>query len=132
EALLRAALRARAGEVGLHQALGNVLAGQQRWREAAESYATARALRPEVGLSLAQARVKAGEVREGLALFEHLRAERQGDPWVYVQLGNALSDDPRRHEDAEAAYRGAIRLRPHYPGARKQPRRRRARDGRHD
>jgi len=84
--LLRAAVRARPREVGLHQALGALLAGQQRWREAAESFATVRALRPELGLTLAQARVKAGEVREGLALFERLRAERTGDPWVYVHL----------------------------------------------
>src|SRR5262249_40860231 len=79
--LLRAALRARPREVGLHYALGNLLAGQQLWREAAESYATGRALRPELGLRLAEARVKAGEVREGLALLERLRAERPGDPW---------------------------------------------------
>src|SRR5262249_32079768 len=32
--LLRAAVRARPREVGLHHALGNLLAGQQRWREA--------------------------------------------------------------------------------------------------
>src|SRR5262249_23106411 len=32
--LLRAALRARPREVGLHYALGNLLAGQQLWREA--------------------------------------------------------------------------------------------------
>src|SRR5262249_9013243 len=115
--LLRAAVRARPQEVGLHHALGTLLAGQQRWRKAAESYATVRALRPELGLTLAQARVKAGEVREGLALFERLRAERQDDPWVYVALGSALSDDLHRHREAEAAYRKATRLKPDSPVA---------------
>jgi eukaryotic-like serine/threonine-protein kinase len=113
--LLRAAVRARPREVGLHHALGHLLAGQRRWREAAESYATVRALRSELGVSLAHARVKAGEVREGLALFERLSAERQGDPWVYIQLGIALSNDLQRHKEAEAALRRAIRLKADFP-----------------
>src|SRR5262249_45587332 len=113
--LLRTAVRTRPQEVGLHNALGNLLAEQRRWREAAESYAMVRGLRPELGVSLAEARVKAGEGREGLALFERLSAERKGDPWVYIRLGIALADDLHQYKKAEAAFRQAIRLKPDPP-----------------
>jgi serine/threonine-protein kinase len=115
--LLRAAVRARPQEVGLHHALGDLLAGQQRWRKAAESYAMVRGFRPELGVSLADARVKAGEVREGLALFERLRTERPGDPWVHLHFGIALANDLRRYREAGAAFEQVIHLLPDYPGA---------------
>src|SRR5262249_54259871 len=113
--LLRAAVRARPQEVGLHHALGNLLAGQQRWREAAESYGMVRGFRPGGGVTLAQARVKAGEGRGGLALFERLTVEREGDPWADLHWSFSLWNDLQRYPEGEAAAREAIRLKPDYP-----------------
>src|SRR5262249_2984643 len=67
EGLLRAALRARPQEVVLQHKLGQLLAAQHRWQEAAETYATVRALRPEMGVGLAYAQVESGHAREGEA-----------------------------------------------------------------
>src|SRR5262249_27343577 len=113
--LLRAALRARPREVVLHHALGNLLAGQLRWREAAERYATVRALRPGLGGTLAPARGKARGVREGPGPFRRLSAERKDDPWVHLHAGFALFNDLPRHKEAEAAFQQAIRLKRDHP-----------------
>jgi serine/threonine-protein kinase len=113
ERLLRAAVRSRPREVVLYAALGHLLEGQRppRWAEAAECYAAVRALRPELGVSLANALVNGGRVGEGLALYERLAEERKGNPWLHYNLGNALFHQGR-HQKAEAAYRATIRLQP--------------------
>src|SRR4029453_13462957 len=72
ERLLRGALRARPQEVALYQALGHLLAHQQRWAEAVECFTAARALRPDLGVALAGALVKAGRAGEGVALSGQL------------------------------------------------------------
>jgi tetratricopeptide (TPR) repeat protein len=113
EGLLRAALRARPQEVVLHHALGQLLAGQRRWPEAAECCVAARALRPELGVALARALVSGSRVKEGLALFERLRVERGDNPWVAFAHGNALLGQ-RRPLEAESAFRTAFRLRHNY------------------
>src|SRR5205823_5424515 len=108
-----AALRARPQEVVLHDALGKLLTGQRppRWREAVECYAAARALRPELGVSLAQALVQSGRVEDGLALYERLVKESRDNPWLHFRHGYALGELGRLREE-EAAYREAIRLQP--------------------
>jgi tetratricopeptide (TPR) repeat protein len=115
EGLLRAALRARPGDVVLHHALGQMLTKQRRWPEAVECYTAARALRPELGVTLAGALVNAGRVGEGLSLFERLIAERRDNPspWLYIRHGDALNGQGR-HKEAEAAFREAVRLKPDY------------------
>jgi serine/threonine-protein kinase len=116
EGLLAAAVRARPHEVVLQHALGEGRAVLRRWREAVECYAAARALRPELGVDLATALVHGGRVDEGLALFERLTARQPNNPWLRLVHGNALFAQ-RRHEEAEAAYRQAIRLKPDYAEA---------------
>jgi Flp pilus assembly protein TadD len=74
----------------LHHALGQLLAAQQRWPEAVECYAAARALRPELGAALAGALVDGGRVGDGLALYERLVTERRDNPWLHLAHGNAL------------------------------------------
>jgi serine/threonine-protein kinase len=113
ERLLEAAVQARPHEVTLHQALGQLRARQGRWREAVECYVAARALRPELGVALAEARVNGGRVAEGLALFERLTGERPDNPWLRFQQGNALYNQSR-YKEAETAYRAATRLNPEY------------------
>jgi tetratricopeptide (TPR) repeat protein len=116
ERLLGAAVQARPHEVVLQHSLGQVRAQQGRWGEAVECHAAARALRPELGVHLAEALVKAGRLGEGLALFEHLTAERADSPWLCLVHGNVLSR-LGRHKEAERAYRRASRLEPDDPVA---------------
>jgi tetratricopeptide (TPR) repeat protein len=116
ERLLAAAVQARPHEVVLQHSLGEVRARQGRWREAVECYTAARALRPELGVALAEALVKAGRVSEGMTLFERLVAARPNNPWLRFVHGNALHDQGR-FEKAEAAYREALRLKHDYPEA---------------
>jgi Flp pilus assembly protein TadD len=113
ERLLRSAVRARPREVVLHEALGHLLTEQRppRWGEAVECYAVARALRPELGESLANALVQGGRASEGLALYERLVAERPDNPWLHAQRGYALGIQGC-HKEAEEAYRAALRLKP--------------------
>jgi tetratricopeptide (TPR) repeat protein len=118
ERLLREAVRARPAEVVLHDALGKLLKQQwpPRWAEAVECYAAARALRPELGEALALALEMAGRREEGLPLCQRLVAEKPDNPRLHFQHGNALSSQGK-HQEAEAAYRAAIRLKPDYSEA---------------
>jgi serine/threonine protein kinase/Flp pilus assembly protein TadD len=118
ERLLREAVWARPKEVVLHYALGRLLEQQRppRWGQAVECYTAARALRPELGLALAQALVKAGRGKDGLALFKRLVAEKPDNPWLHYWRGYAL-DDLGRSSEAEKAFREAVRLQPDFPKA---------------
>jgi len=119
EGLLRAALRARPREVVLYDALGKLLEEQRRprWRDAADCYRAARALRPELGEALANALVESAETaEEGFSLYEQLVTEREDNPWLRLRLGNAL-DDRGRHRESEGEYRKALALQPDYPEA---------------
>jgi tetratricopeptide (TPR) repeat protein len=116
ERLLGAAVQARPQEVVLQNALGKVREWQGRWRDAVECHAVAWALRPELGVNLAEALVASGRVGEGLALFERLSAQRVDNSWLRFVHGLALGLQGRPKE-AEAAYREAIRLKPDLPEA---------------
>nr|AHZ45649.1 serine/threonine protein kinase [uncultured bacterium] len=113
ENLLRAALRARPGEVLLHQELGEVLLRQQppRWQEAAECYTVARAFRPGLGVTLARVLDGCGRGEEGLALLRWLAQQQSDNPFFRLRLANGLHEKGRMDE-AIRAYREAIRLDP--------------------
>jgi serine/threonine-protein kinase len=117
EHLLRKAVQARPTEVVLHDALGKLLEDHRppRWREAVECYVAVRTIRPELGVSLANALVRSGRIDEGHALFEQL-AKKKANPWVYFEWGYALAEQ-KHNREAEAAYREAIRLKPDYARA---------------
>src|SRR5262249_44824169 len=116
ERLLRSATWARPQEVVLHYALGKLLEEQKppRWREAVDCYVTARGLRPELGVVLANALIGEGRGSEGLALLDRLAAENNDNPWIPFKRGNALFD-LGRYPEAEASFREALRLRPEHP-----------------
>jgi tetratricopeptide (TPR) repeat protein len=114
--LLWEALQARPQEVVLLAVRGNRLAEQRRWDGAAACYAAARALRPELGASLAHALLRSGKVDEGLALYDRLTAGAKDNPWLHYQRGRALHD-LGRFEEAAGAYREASRLDPNDPWA---------------
>jgi serine/threonine-protein kinase len=116
ERLLRAALWSRPQEVVLHDALGKLLEEQSppRRAEAVACYVAARALRPELGVALARSLVDSGRVADGLALYQRLATEKRENPWLHLVIGIALRGQ-ERHQEAEAAFRAAIRLKPDYP-----------------
>jgi serine/threonine-protein kinase len=118
EKVLRKGLLARPQEVALHVALGRVLEEQPspRWDEVVGCFATARALRPDLGEPLAFALVHSGRVEDGLTLYEWLVRERPENPWLRFRYGNAMYSQGR-YPQAEEAYREALRLKPDYPGA---------------
>jgi serine/threonine-protein kinase len=115
EMLLRAAVRARPQEVVLRTTLGDLLEGQKspRWQEVVACYEAARALRPELGESLAWALLNSGRVVEALALYQRLREEQPDNPWLHFHHSNALWGQ-HRYKEAEAVCRAAIRLKPDY------------------
>jgi Flp pilus assembly protein TadD/serine/threonine protein kinase len=118
ERLLGQAVLARPAEVVLHNALGKLL-GEQRppaWGRAVECYKAARALRPELGVALAEALAGSGRAYESLALLARLVTEQPGNPWLHFERGWALADQGR-HKEAEAAARKAIHLKPPFAEA---------------
>jgi tetratricopeptide (TPR) repeat protein len=119
ERLLRAALTARSREVVLYHTLGKLLKEQEppRWAEAAECYAVARGLRPDLGVNLAMALLRSGREREGLDLLAWLVKERPDNPYLHFVQGNARYE---RHDldGAIACYQMALDLDPKYAHAR--------------
>jgi serine/threonine-protein kinase len=109
EELLRAALRARPREVVLYHALGKRLAAQRRWPEALECYTAARALRPELGVTLAETLVNGGRAKDGLALYQRLTVAQPDNPWLRLVCGSALNAQGR-HKEAEVHFHEAVRL----------------------
>jgi Flp pilus assembly protein TadD len=116
ERLLRRAVDARPQEVALLGELGRLLEDQKQWGKAAECYRAARSLRPELGVTLANALVEGGQVDDGVALFARLLVEQPDNPIVHFTLGYALYKQSR-FKEAEAEYREAIRLWPDFPEA---------------
>jgi tetratricopeptide (TPR) repeat protein len=84
--------------------------------EALECYVAARALRSDLGVTLAEALLKQGRVGEGLLLLGRLTVERPDNPWLHLRRGNALSDQ-KRFQEAEAAFHQTIRLKHDLPEA---------------
>jgi eukaryotic-like serine/threonine-protein kinase len=113
ERLLRTALTARAQEVVLYHTMGQLLTEQTppRWAEAVEFYRAAWALRPELGVGLANALRHSGHTDEGLALLDRMVRERPDNPYLLFQQGFALAEQGKVAE-AEAAWRKALALKP--------------------
>ncbi|MGH7168901.1 MAG: tetratricopeptide repeat protein [Gemmataceae bacterium] len=113
ERLLRAALTARPREVVLYHMLGQLQITQQppRWAEAVEFYRAARGLRPDLGVSLANALLHSGRGPEGLALLARMVRESPVNPYLHFQQGYALGNQGMS-VDAERAFRQAVALKP--------------------
>jgi tetratricopeptide (TPR) repeat protein len=113
ERFLRAALTARPREVVLYHTLGQLLQEQPppRWSEAAECYAAARALRPDLGVALAVALLKSARAREARELLARLVKENPDNPFLLCMHGVALYEqsDP---DGAIACFKKALDLNP--------------------
>jgi serine/threonine-protein kinase len=116
EEMLRAAVRARPQEVVLHHALGQLLEEQKRWRDAVESHSAARALRPDLGIHLAEALREDGRTDEAAALLQVLLREQPENPHLFNRLGYQLAQQGR-YAEAAAAFLEATRLQPNEPTA---------------
>ncbi|MBY0230768.1 MAG: tetratricopeptide repeat protein, partial [Gemmataceae bacterium] len=115
--LLRDAVEAQPGEAFLHQMRGEFLvsAAPPRWAEAVECFASARALRPETGLSLANALSRAGRLEEALSLASRLAKAWPRD--LHARLLRAEVLLRARSPEALAAYREALEFAPGHPVA---------------
>src|SRR5262249_36010153 len=115
ERLLRAAVRARPQDLILRYALGKLLEVQRppKWQEAIACYEAARALRPQLGLALAEALMQSGQAEQGLEMYERLVAEKPENPWIHIYYAGALYHQ-RRYREAEARDREALKLQPDY------------------
>jgi tetratricopeptide (TPR) repeat protein len=118
ERLLRTALQARPREVVLYYTLGQLLQEQQppRWAKAAECYLATRALRPDLGVKLAQALRHSGREREGLDLLARLIKDSPNNPYLYFEQAGALFD---KHDlnAAIACYQKVLELNPTFAEA---------------
>lgn len=113
EQLLRAAIVARPREVVLHHTLGQLLESQlpPRLAEAVECYGAARALRPDLGVNLANALQSSGRESEGLSLLARLVSETPTNPYLHFKLAYALQVQGQ-FDEAAARYRHLIELEP--------------------
>jgi TPR repeat protein len=108
EQLLRRAAAARPDEVVLLDTLGKLLErqGPARRGEAIECYRAARAVRPRLGVSLAQALGQAGRGAEGEAVLRDLLRQQPNNPELHFSLGYALWG-LNKPDEAVAAFRKA-------------------------
>jgi superkiller protein 3 len=113
EGLLRKALMARPREVVLYYTLGQLLQEQEppRWPEAVECYAVARALRPDLGVTLAMALLRSGRKREGLELLVRLVKEKPDNPYLHFRQAYALYNKGDL-DGTVACYQKALELDP--------------------
>jgi serine/threonine-protein kinase len=118
EKLLRSAVAVHRGEAVLLHALGALFERQRppRLAEAVECYRAACAVRPQLGVALAQALTKANRAAEGEAVLHDLARRQSDNPDVHFYLGYALSEQ-KRPAEAEKAFRRAIQLRPDFAEA---------------
>jgi eukaryotic-like serine/threonine-protein kinase len=118
EQVLRAALAAHPDEVVLLVDMGRLLQrlDPPRYGEAIECFRAARALRPDLGLTLSVLLSESDRAAEAETICRDLVRRLSGNPGPHFYLGNALREQ-RKPGEAEAAYRQAIKLRPDYPEA---------------
>jgi serine/threonine-protein kinase len=114
EGLLGKALIGRPQEVVFHFTLGQLLEEQRRDQRAIECYKAARALRPELGVVLANALERVGRGEEQLQLLDHMTAAQPGSLWLHQQRAYALHVQGRI-EEAEAECNVALSLKPDDP-----------------
>ncbi len=110
EAAYRTALESRPDDADVHNMLGNVLADQQRWQEAAESYRRAATLRPEKAAAhynLGNALSALELPREAVQAYRQAISLRPDYAKAYFNLANVLFDLGQLPEAAEC-YRKAL------------------------
>jgi tetratricopeptide (TPR) repeat protein len=116
DGLLRQAAAARPEQVVLLDARGRLLVRRGRMGEAVECFRAARALRPQLGVTLGLTLVKAGRGPEGEEVLRDLLRRRPNNPELHYFLGNAL-EEQQKFDEAVAAFRQAIALKPDYAAA---------------
>jgi tetratricopeptide (TPR) repeat protein len=112
---LEPAQRRDPGDVWFNYELAECLrlASPPRVEEALRYYTAARALRPELGYTLAALLRQQGKKREALALFREVVRLRPDNAWYHNGLGAALAASGDR-KGSLAAFETALRLKPDF------------------
>ena len=115
ERLLRRAIGARPREVVLYHTLGQLLQQQQppRWAESVGFYRVAWSLRPDLGVTLAEALRRSGQDDEALDLLAAMVKEKPDNPYLHLQQGAALRAKGNL-DGAIDCYQTALQLDPAY------------------
>jgi tetratricopeptide (TPR) repeat protein len=109
EEVLRQAVAAHPGQVVLLDALGKFLERQGRLGDAIGYYQAARGQRPDLGVTLVSALLRAGRAPEAEDVLQELRPLQPDNYFIYFYLGYAAYEQ-KKYSDAEAAYHKAIGL----------------------
>jgi tetratricopeptide (TPR) repeat protein len=120
EELLRSCLARHPREVAVLVLLGTLLQYQEspQLEQAIGCYRAARSLRPQLGITLGVALMRANQARESLAIFEDVKRLQHvtsdlATPNLDFYLGNALSL-LKKLDAAAAAYKKAIERKPDF------------------
>jgi predicted TPR repeat methyltransferase len=119
EAGYRAALDSEPGNADVLNMLGNVLADQERWQEAADSYRRAVAIRPDKAAAyynLGNALSALDLLRDAVQAYQQAIALRPDYAKAHFNLGNVLFDLGQL-SDAAGCYRRALDADPGHPDA---------------
>jgi Flp pilus assembly protein TadD len=115
EKVLRRAVNVRQSDVVLLTALGWLLERHRppRLEEAIGCYRAVCAVRPGLGVKLANALVRVGRASEGETVLRELVTQQPRNPELHFHLGNALGEQGKL-AGAVAAFKKAIRLDPRF------------------
>jgi serine/threonine-protein kinase len=111
EEVLRQAVTARPHQVVLLDAMGKLLARQQRFDEAIGYYRAARGQRPQLGIDLTRALLAARRATEAREVMEDLVLRQPHNSAFYLFLGVAAYKQ-QKLDEAKAIFRKALDLNP--------------------
>src|SRR5262249_31640990 len=111
EEVLRQAATARPQQVVLLDALGKLLARQDRLEEAIGYYRAARGPRPQLGIALSPALSAANRAKEARVVMQDLVLRQPDNPTFHLFLGIATYEQTKDPE-ARTIFRKALDLNP--------------------
>ncbi|MBS13998.1 MAG: hypothetical protein CME19_20680 [Gemmatimonadetes bacterium] len=119
--LYRKAIDARPGQTVWHYKFGRLLIDSERWSEAIPELEQAVAILPTYAshFHLASCYQKVGRFAEAIDHYQRAIAIRFDSEWAWLNLGGSLGGQ-RRLEEAEHAYRQALRYHPGLVDARER------------
>ncbi|HAA77998.1 TPA: hypothetical protein DCE37_23100 [Candidatus Latescibacteria bacterium] len=119
--LYRKAIEARPGQTVWHYKFGRLLIDSERWAEAIPELEQAVAILPSYAghFHLASCYQKVGRFQDAIDSYQRAIEIRFDSEWAWLNLGGSLGGQ-RRFEEAEHAYRQALRYHPGLVNARER------------